>query len=182
MGYFFQVKETVKSVVNDTEQIPLVPGQYLICTDTGDLFYDTADSKRKHLTDIIDLDTDAERTAILVPLDKTYFVKSTGHFWRYLNSAWADLSAAASGGNSHEEYVTLRADAWVAGQQTVSVPGLTKEQNGNVGLVQSVTTAQFKATVNGILYPCHQEDGKLTIAVYGDTPMIDIPIVVVLLS
>lgn len=182
MGYFFRVCETVKSVVKDIEKIPIIPGQYLICTDTGDLYYDNADSKRQHLTDIIDLETDAERTAILVPIDKTYFVKSTCHFWRYLSGAWVDLSAATAGGSSQAVFVTLQANEWVAGRQTVSVPGMTKNQNGNVGLIHDVTTAQFEAASNANLYPCHQEDGELTIAVYGDTPTVDIPAVVILLS
>lgn len=182
MGYFFRVYETVKTKVNDTDKIPIVPGQYLICVDSGDLYYDTADSKRKHLTDIIDLETDAERTAILVPLDKTYFVKGTGHFWRYLNGAWVDLSAAASGGSSKSVFVTLLAKAWSNGQQTVAVEGLTKDQNGVMGLTQTVTSAQLEAAKNAEMYVCFQKDGELTVAVYGDTPSIDIPAVVILMA
>ena len=180
MGYFFRVYETVKSKVKDTGQIPIVPGQYLICTDTGDLYYDTADRKRRHLTDIIDLETDAERTAILVPLDKTYFVKDTGHFWRYLNGVWVDLSA--SGGGSRSVFVTLRASAWAGGRQRVPVDGLEKDQNGVIGLSQAVTIAQLEAAKSAEMYVCAQRDGELTVAVYGDTPVIDIPAVVILLA
>lgn len=95
----FQAFEVVRSMVDNLELCPIAPGQYLICTDSGDLFYDTKDGVRKHLTDIIDIETDAERIAILAPLDKTYFVKGTGHFWRYLNGAWVDLSTIAAGGS-----------------------------------------------------------------------------------
>lgn len=182
MSYFFSAFETTRSKVKNTSLCPIAPGQYLICTDSGDVFYDTEDGVRKHLTDIIDLETDAERTAILAPLDKMYFVKETAHFWRYLNGLWVDVSAATAGGKSKAVYVLLQANAWTAGQQTVTVPGLTKDQNGSVGLVHEVTSAQFEAAVNAILYPCHQENGELTIAAYGDKPAIDIPAVVILLN
>ena len=82
MGYNFRVFETVKSKAENTALIPITPGRYLICTDTSDVYYDTKDNVRKHLTDIIDLETDAERTAILAPLDKFYFVKDTAHIWK----------------------------------------------------------------------------------------------------
>lgn len=97
MDYFFSAFETTRSKAKDTSLCPIAPGQYFICTDSGDVFYDTADGVRKHLTDIIDLETDAERAAILTPLDKMYFVKETAHFWRYLNGTWADLSIMIAG-------------------------------------------------------------------------------------
>lgn len=182
MSYFFSAFETTRSKAKDTSLCPIEPGQYLICKDSGDVFYDTEDGVRKHLTDIIDLGTDDERIAILTPLDKMYFVKETAHFWRYLNGLWVDVSAATAGGNSKVVYVLLKADAWVAGRQTITVPGLKKDHNGNAGLVHEVTKDQFEAAADAILYPCHQEDGKLTIAAYGDEPAIDIPAAVILLS
>jgi len=182
MSYFFSAFETTRSKAKDTSLCPIAPGQYLICKDSGDVFYDTEDGVRKHLTDIIDLETDAERVAILTPLDKVYFVKETAHFWRHLNDLWVDLSAVTAGSNSKAVYIQLKANAWTAGRQTISVPGLTKNHNGNVGLVHEVTDAQFEAAANAILYPCRQEDGELTIAAYGDEPTIDIPVVVILLN
>lgn len=182
MGYFFQVKETVKSVVNDTEQIPLVPGQYLICTDTGDLYYDTADSRRKHLTDIIDLDTDAERVAILVPLDKIYFIKDTGHFWRYLAGAWVDLTTLASGGSSKSVSAVLLADAWADSQQTVAVEGLKKDQNGIMGFAQNANETHLEAAKNAYLRVTGQVDGSISVSYSGEKPICDIPITIILLD
>lgn len=94
MDYFFSAFETTISKAKNTILYPVVPGQYLICTDSGDVFYDTEDGVRKHLTDIIDLETDAERTAILTPLDKMYFVKESSRFWRHLNGSWVDVLAS----------------------------------------------------------------------------------------
>ena len=101
MEYLFDTNETTLSKVKDISLCPIKPGQYFICTDTGDIYYDTKDGVRKHLTDIIDLETDEERLAILAPIDKVYFVKSTRHFYRFILDEWVDLSANLSSiGNS----------------------------------------------------------------------------------
>lgn len=100
MSYLFDTYETTLSKVKDVSLCPIKPGQYLLCTDTGDIFYDTENMMRKHLTDIVDLGTEEERLAILTPIDKTYFVKSSRHFYRFIDGEWVDLSSAASGGNS----------------------------------------------------------------------------------
>lgn len=83
MGYYFRTYETVLSKAQNTTTVPIVPGRYLICTDTGDVFYDTKDKVRKHLTDIIDVATESARQAILAPMERFYFVKETAHLWRY---------------------------------------------------------------------------------------------------
>lgn len=120
MSYFFSAYETTRSKVNDTSLRPIVPGQYLICTDSGDVFYDTKDGVRKHLTDIIDLTTDAERIAILTPLDKMYFVKETAHFWRYLDGLWVDLSVVASNISVKLYSKTFTVSEWSDGMITIS--------------------------------------------------------------
>lgn len=92
MSYFFRAYETTRFKAMDTTLCPISPGQYLICKDSGDVYYDTEDGVRKQLTDIVDLETESQRIAILTPIDKIYFVKETAHFWRYLNDGWVDLS------------------------------------------------------------------------------------------
>ena len=164
MGYNFRVYETVKSKAENTGICPIMPGQYLICTDSGDVYYDTGDNVRKHLTDIIDLATEEERLAVLAPLDKFYFVKSTAHFWRYLNGEWVDS-----------------ANAWQNAQQTISVSGLGVNQNGVVSVTQNISAQAMEAVRNGMLYACGQGEGTLTIAADGDVPTCDIPVVIILL-
>lgn len=179
MGYNFRVYETVKSKAENTGICPIMPGQYLICTDSGDVYYDTGDNVRKHLTDIIDLATEEERLAVLAPLDKFYFVKSTAHFWRYLNGEWADLTSG--GGESVAVYATLSANAWQNAQQTISVSGLGVNQNGVVSVTQNISAQAMEAVRNGMLYACGQGEGTLTIAADGDVPTCDIPVVIILL-
>lgn len=94
-GYNFRAIETLQSKVNDVAACPISPGQYIICVDSGSVYYDTSNYIRKPLKDIIDLESDAERNGILAPLDKLYFVKETAHFWRYLGSKWIDLTLIA---------------------------------------------------------------------------------------
>lgn len=179
MGYNFRVFETVKSKAENTALIPITPGRYLICTDTSDVYYDTKDNVRKHLTDIIDLETDAERTAILAPLDKFYFVKNTAHFWRYLGNAWVDLTST---GGSEAVYATLTADGWASGKQSILVSGLGANQNGIISITQNISAQAMEAVKNGELYACGQADGTVTIAADGTIPTCDIPVVIILLG
>lgn len=134
MGYFFSAYETTRSKVKDTSLCPIVPGQYLICTDSGDVFYDTEDGARKHLTDIIDLETDAERIAILAPLDKIHFVKETAHFWRYLNGVWVDLSTVAFSTKVKPYIRTFDATEWSNGTFTIPLSEHNQELDGGVVL------------------------------------------------
>ena len=80
MGYYFRTYETVLSKAENPTLVPIIPGRYLICKDTGDIFYDTNDGTRKHLTDIVDIETESARAELLAPLNKFYFVKETAHF------------------------------------------------------------------------------------------------------
>ena len=178
MKTLFHTVETVKSKV---KQLPISPCQYLICTDSGDIYYDTMDGVRKHMTDIIDLETESERASFLAPLDKVYFVKETGYFWRYSDQEWINLSKMAAGG-SKTVYSTLVADAWEDGQQTIFADELKADQNGFIGLPVDISGVQMEAARDAELYLCDQKDGQLTIAFYSVTPQVDIPVVLVLLS
>lgn len=79
-------------------------------------------------------------------------------------------------------YGTLLATGWVNSQQKIAVKGLKATQNGVIGVTQDITDEQLKACGDAGLYICHQEDGFLTIALNGDTPVVDIPVVVILLG
>lgn len=78
--------------------------------------------------------------------------------------------------------VTLTAAGWSDNQQTISVTGLTANQNGSIGLAQSATSEQIDAARKACMYVCAQSAGSLTIAAKDDVPTVDIPVVVVLLG
>lgn len=84
---FIKFNTTVESKALDTSLIPISDGQFLIVTDTQKLMYDNG-TKRLVLGDIIELDTEAQRSALVTPLSKFYFVKETGVLWRYNSGSW----------------------------------------------------------------------------------------------
>ena len=75
---------------------------------------------------------------------------------------------------------TLLASAWSNGQQIVSVPSVMVEQNGYVTLPQAFSDAQYDAVVAAEMFVTAQANGSLTISCRGDTPQIDIPILITL--
>lgn len=77
---------------------------------------------------------------------------------------------------------TLLANAWANGQQTVSVSAVMIEQNGYVTLPQAFSDAQYDAVVAAEMFVTAQSNGSLTISCRGDTPQIDIPILITLLG
>ena len=78
--------------------------------------------------------------------------------------------------------VTLLANAWVNGQQTLSVSAVMADQNGYVTLPQSFSDAQYDAVVAAEMFVTAQADGSITISCRGDTPQINIPILITLLG
>lgn len=78
--------------------------------------------------------------------------------------------------------VTLLANAWVNGQQTLSVSAVMADQNGYVTLPQAFSDAQYDAVVAAEMFVTAQADGSITISCCGDTPQINIPILITLLG
>ena len=78
--------------------------------------------------------------------------------------------------------VTLLANAWVNGQQTLSVSAVMADQNGYVTLPQAFSDAQYDAVVAAEMFVTAQADGSITISCRGDTPQINIPILISLLG
>lgn len=179
---YFDPNTTVDSKARNTSVIPIKEGQFLITTDTRSLFYDLGD-KRIQLTDILVLDTEAERAALLAPVNTFYFVKDTGSLWRYMDGTWLEWPCSGSKG-AIINYVekTLTAAGWSNSQQVVSVDGLSAEQNGVVGLSQKISASEYEAAGSASMYVCGQADGSLTIALGGDKPTCDIPIALILFA
>lgn len=79
-------------------------------------------------------------------------------------------------------YATLLSTGWSSGQQTLQVEGVTEESNGVIGLTQDISDAEMEAAKNAELYVCDQGNGTITVAVFGETPTRNIPVVVILLG
>lgn len=76
----------------------------------------------------------------------------------------------------------LLANAWSNNQQVIAVDGLGADQNGVIGLSQSITTEQLQAAQEAMIYVCGQSDGALTVAFMGEAPACDIPVTVLLME
>lgn len=93
------------------------------------------------------------------------------------------VSSPNSGGSeSVAVYATLLSSGWSTGQQKLTVAGVTENTNGVIGVTHDITDEQLTACGNAGLYVCDQGDGYLTIALNGDTPPCDIPVVVILIG
>lgn len=77
---------------------------------------------------------------------------------------------------------TLTANGWSNGQQVLAIEGITADSNGIIGIAQNITEAQLEAATNAGLYVCAQGAGTLTVAVSGETPDCDIPVVAILIK
>ena len=64
--------------------------------------------------------------------------------------------------------------------QTISVEGLTADQNGIITIGQNITTEQLE--VKADMRISDQADGSLTVTAYGDKPTRDIPVTIILLG
>lgn len=177
----FNPDHAFESQIREFATIPLKMGRFLIASDTRNIFYDLGD-KRIQLTDIITLDTEAQREAILAPLDKFYFVRASCTLWRYANGEWQDWPSGGSGGSRDVHYVLTVAGWGENVQYNVPIEGLTATQNGIAVLSQGASQAEREAAANADMYISGQADGSLTITRGGDKPTCDIPITVILLD
>lgn len=66
--------------------------------------------------------------------------------------------------------------------QTISVDGLTADQNGTISIAQTATIVQRDAARQALLSVTGQAAGTLTISADGELPEVDIPVVVLLLG
>lgn len=68
----------------------------LFAEDSGDLFLERSGT-RVRIQDVIRIDTESEREAILAPLDKIYFVTESRKLWSYISGNWFLLNEESSG-------------------------------------------------------------------------------------
>ena len=66
--------------------------------------------------------------------------------------------------------------------QTISIDGLTADQNGILTIGQNITTEQIEDVVAADMRITDQADGSLTVTAYGDKPTRDIPVIIILLG
>ena len=70
----------------------------MFTSDSGRMYWDLDDSTRIEITDIIELSNESARTGLASPLEKFYFVLSTGILWRFQNGIWKEVGGSGGGG------------------------------------------------------------------------------------
>lgn len=70
---------------------PVEDGQFIVATDSRELFYDDG-ALRIPLADIVFLNTEAERRAVLAPLPKFYFVIASGKLYVWDGTIWTAIN------------------------------------------------------------------------------------------
>ncbi|MDR1688330.1 MAG: hypothetical protein LBS21_06935, partial [Clostridiales bacterium] len=91
---YIRHKATLQKLI---ETGAIVEGQLRFTEDTQRLFWDN-DGERIEITDIVELSDETARLAIEKPIDKFYYVISTGELWRAQGGEWkrADYSVLAA--------------------------------------------------------------------------------------
>ncbi len=87
MGFF---KPTLGTKYQ-TQISPVADGQFIVATDSRELFYDDG-SLRIPLADIVFLNTEDEREAILAPLPKCYFVIDSSKLYVWDGTEWTVIN------------------------------------------------------------------------------------------
>ncbi len=104
------------------------------------------------------------------------------------NSNMVKIDTALSEKAEHSNVIETKLDheQWenqgVIMTQTLSVEGLTAEQNGVIGISHTISSEALEAVRMAGLYVIGQGEGTLTIALDGDLPYCDIPVTIILLD
>lgn len=81
---------------SDLDDIAIVPGQWILCTDTKEYYNDVDTGVRIKISDTIQLDTEADRSTIIPINGKFYFVKASGILYSYNNNTWTPVGTKAA--------------------------------------------------------------------------------------
>lgn len=91
------MSDTAKSILNliattssRIRELPIKNGQLVFIRDLGRIAFDFKD-KRVFYNQIVELESEAERTALENPLDGYYFVIGSGVLWLYKNG-WVQIT------------------------------------------------------------------------------------------
>lgn len=90
----FKPKEVTKSKLST---VPVVAGQMITCSDTGELYFDTSTNQRVSISDFIFCETLTDLEGLQTYLtDKFYLVKEDNSIWRYNGSSLIELNPRVS--------------------------------------------------------------------------------------
>lgn len=92
----FHILRPVQTIKSSLNRIEIIPGQWILCTDTKEYYNDIANGVRIKVSDTIMLDTESDRESTIPINGKFYFIKENGFFYSYVNDEWSTIKTTAS--------------------------------------------------------------------------------------
>ena len=130
------IVQHIKVLDSQLANIKIVAGSTIYTRDTGKHFIDISDTERVQISDIIYIDTDRERIALLAPLpDKLYITRDTNKVWIY--------SVETS------KWVCLNIDTTYSAGTGISIDGTTINNSGVHAVTSGASANKINVNTNG---------------------------------
>ena len=130
------IVQHIKVLDSQLANIKIVAGSTIYTRDTGKHFIDINDTERVQISDIIYIDTDKERTALLAPLpDKLYITRDTNKVWVYSVKS--------------DKWVCLNIDTTYTAGTGISIDGTTINNSGVRAVTAGASANKININTNG---------------------------------
>lgn len=130
------IVQHIKVLDSQLANIKIVAGSTIYTRDTGKHFIDISDTERVQISDIIYIDTDKERTALLAPLpDKLYITRDTNKVWVYSVKS--------------DKWVCLNIDTTYTAGTGISIDGTTINNSGVRSVTAGASANKINVNTNG---------------------------------
>ena len=130
------IVQHIKVLDSQLANIKIVAGSTIYTRDTGKHFIDISDTERVQISDIIYIDTDKERTALLAPLpDKLYITRDTNKVWIYSVKS--------------DKWVCLNIDTTYTAGTGININGTTINNSGVRAVTAGASANKINVNTNG---------------------------------
>ena len=130
------IVQHIKVLDSQLANIKIVAGSTIYTRDTGKHFIDISDTERVQISDIIYIDTDKERSALLAPLpDKLYITRDTNKVWVYSVKS--------------DKWVCLNIDTTYTAGTGISIDGTTINNSGVHAVTAGASANKININTNG---------------------------------
>ena len=130
------IVQHIKVLDSQLANIKIVAGSTIYTRDTGKHFIDISDTERVQISDIIYIDTDKERTALLAPLpDKLYITRDTNKVWVYSVKT--------------DKWICLNIDTTYTAGTGININGTTINNSGVRAVTAGASANKININTNG---------------------------------
>ena len=130
------IVQHIKVLDSQLANIKIVAGSTIYTRDTGKHFIDISDTERVQISDIVYIDTDNERIALLAPLpDKLYITRDTNKVWIYSVKT--------------DKWVCLNTDTTYTAGTGINIDGTTINNSGVRAVTAGASANKINVNTNG---------------------------------